>query len=78
MNELVAPKSFAALTGELPSVKIVDIGANPIDGAPPYVSLIAEGATSLVGFEPNPEALARLDSLKGAHETYLPHAIGET
>lgn len=83
MNEQVAPKSlaapktFAALTGELPQVKIVDIGANPIDGAPPYASLLGEGATTLVGFEPNPEALARLDQLKGPHETYLPHAIGD-
>ena len=77
MNEQVAPKTFAALTGELPPVKIVDIGANPIDGAPPYATLLAEGATSLVGFEPNPEALARLDQLKGPHETYLPYAIGD-
>ena len=31
----------------------------------------------MVGFEPNPDALAELNRKKGPHETYLPHAIGD-
>jgi FkbM family methyltransferase len=55
----------------------VDIGANPIDGSPPYAGLLAEGLADVVGFEPNREALARLDAGKGPHETYLPWAMGD-
>jgi FkbM family methyltransferase len=55
----------------------VDIGANPIDGSPPYAGLLAAGLADVVGFEPNREALARLDAGKGLHKTYLPWAIGD-
>lgn len=69
--------SFAALTGEMPRVKIVDIGANPIDGEPPYAELMREGNTSVIGFEPNPQALEKLHGLRRAQDTYLPHAVGD-
>ena len=69
--------SFASLVGGRTRVKIVDIGANPLDGAPPYQTLLAAGDADVVGFEPNPEALARLHALDGPTETYLPHAIGD-
>ena len=58
-------------------IKVVDIGANPIDDAPPYARLMALGLADIVGFEPNPAALAELMAQKGPHETYLPHAIGD-
>jgi FkbM family methyltransferase len=58
-------------------IKVVDIGANPIDGAPPYRPLIRKGLAEIVGFEPNPEALAELQGKKGPHESYLPHAVGD-
>ncbi|MCW0235297.1 MAG: FkbM family methyltransferase [Ferrovibrio sp.] len=74
---MVIPGSFHALTNASVRVKIVDIGANPIDGAPPYATLLRGGNADIVGFEPNPDALAKLNEQKGPTETYLPHAIGD-
>ena len=72
-----APQSFLAATKRDVRIRIVVIGANPILGSPPYAPLLQAGNTELVGFEPNGEALAKLQSLKGPNETYLPHAIGD-
>ncbi|WP_200344249.1 FkbM family methyltransferase [Halochromatium glycolicum] len=58
-------------------IRVVDIGANPIDGTPPYASLLKQGVIRLVGFEPQADALAKLQQMKGPHETYLPHAVGD-
>src|SRR5262245_55717425 len=59
------------------TVKVVDIGANPIDGPSPYLPLLSNGHTKVVGFEPNPSALAKLNERKGPHETYFPYAIAD-
>jgi len=56
---------------------IVDVGANPIDGEPPYKRMLAAGLCDVVGFEPQPEALARLQSMAGPRERYLPYALGD-
>ena len=56
---------------------IVDVGANPIDGDPPYKTMLAAGLCKVVGFEPQPAALARLNQAKGPHETYLPHVLAD-
>jgi len=56
-------------------VDLVDIGANPVDGDPPYKSLLETGQVQLVGFEPNLEALEILNKNKGENEIYLPHAV---
>lgn len=69
--------SFRALTDTDVRVKIVDVGANPIDSLPPYEPLLRRGVADVVGFEPNPEGLAKLNAQKGPFETYLPHAIGD-
>jgi len=69
--------SFQSLTLIDQRVRIVDVGANPIDGSPPYASLLHAGRAEVVGFEPNPEAFGRLQASKGPYETYLPHAIGD-
>jgi FkbM family methyltransferase len=66
--ELLAP---ARLT------EIVDIGANPIDGNPPYEAMLTLGLCRVTGFEPQPEALARLNELKGPNERYLGLAVGD-
>jgi FkbM family methyltransferase len=71
------PPSFRSVTKEAVRIKVVDIGANPIDGQPPYASLLRAGDADVVGFEPNRDALAKLNAAKGPHETYLPHAIGD-
>jgi FkbM family methyltransferase len=74
---MVIPGSFHALTSSSVRVKIVDIGANPIDGQPPYATLLRGGHADIIGFEPNPTALAKLNEQKGPTETYLPNAIGD-
>jgi FkbM family methyltransferase len=66
--ELLAPARVTA---------IVDVGANPIDGEPPYKAMLAAGLCKLVGFEPQAAALARLNRTKGPHELYLPYALAD-
>jgi FkbM family methyltransferase len=58
-------------------IEVVDVGANPIEGDPPYLSLLRSGRARVTGFEPQPEALAALASRKSPAETYLPHALGD-
>ena len=55
---------------------IVDVGANPIDGAPPYRYMLTEGLCRVTGFEPQTEALRALQEAAKPNETYLPHVIG--
>ena len=68
---------FKTLIGKTVRVKVVDIGANPIDSDPPYAGMLRAGDADVVGFEPNLDALAKLETLKGPNETYLPHAVGD-
>ena len=68
LAELLAPEQIT---------KIVDIGANPIDGNPPYAAMLTLGLCQVTGFEPQPEALARLNALKGPNERYLGLAVGD-
>ena len=56
---------------------IVDVGANPIDGDPPYKAMLARGLCDVVGFEPQAEALTRLRQQASPRETYLPYALGD-
>lgn len=70
-----------ALTGDgLPAgedIEILDVGANPIDGDPPYLPLLQTGLARVTGFEPQPDAFARLQAATGPRERYLPHALGD-
>jgi FkbM family methyltransferase len=68
LTEILAPARPTA---------IVDVGANPIDGDPPYKRMLAQGLCEVVGFEPQADALARLEQTKGPHERYLPYALGD-
>lgn len=72
-----ATGTFNELAGIDLRIKVVDIGANPIDGHPPYMSMLQRGEAEVVGFEPNPAALNTLNELKGPYETYLPNAVGD-
>lgn len=68
LRELLLPERLTA---------VVDIGANPIDGDPPYKALLQGEGCTVVGFEPQPAALLRLLETKSASETYLPYAVGD-
>lgn len=70
-------RSLAALLGCERLTEVLDIGANPLEDDAPYRPLLDAGLCRVTGFEPQPEALARLEAAKGPHETYLPHAIGD-
>jgi len=56
---------------------VVDIGANPIDGDPPYKKMLDSGLCQVTGFEPQQDALQALLVRKGPLETYLHYAIGD-
>ncbi len=58
-------------------IEVVDIGANPIDGDPPYKILLEAGLCNITGFEPQQDALAQLNQLKSKHERYLPYAVAD-
>ena len=76
LSELLAPA--LAVGGKAgPPVEVVDIGANPIDGDPPYRLLLDAGLCRVTGFEPQPEALAELHRQAGQGERYLPYAVGD-
>ena len=70
-NDLARLLSMGGLT------HVVDIGANPIDGAPPYRPLLDAQLCRITGFEPQASALAELNLKKGANEIYLPYAVGD-
>lgn len=58
-------------------IRILDIGANPIEGTPEYGHLLSHGQCTVVGFEPQKTELDILNARKGPNETYLPHAVGK-
>ena len=62
---------------DIPSVRVVDVGASPIDGAPIYEPLRAQGGATVVGFEPSQEQHQRLMEMEIADATFLPDAIGD-
>jgi len=57
--------------------EIVDIGANPIDGDPPYKAMLQAGLCRVTGFEPQERALAELEARRGPNERYLPYVIAD-
>lgn len=68
LADMLAPERLSA---------VVDIGANPIDGDPPYADMLREGLCTVTGFEPQRGALAALREQAGPRETYLPWAVGD-
>lgn len=68
---------LAELLGIKHLTQVVDIGASPIDGVPPYKALLDAGLCHVTGFEPQPEQLAQLNRSKGLQERYLPYVVGD-
>jgi FkbM family methyltransferase len=56
---------------------VLDIGANLVDGDPPYQRMLDDGLCTVTGFEPQQRALAELERRKGPMERYLPHVVGD-
>jgi len=56
---------------------VLDIGANLVDGDPPYQRMLDEGLCTVTGFEPQQRALAELVLRKGPMERYLPYVVGD-
>ena len=56
---------------------VVDIGANPIDGDPPYKDMLRQRICRVIGFDPHPDVLNPLNAAKSDLETYLPYAVGD-
>jgi FkbM family methyltransferase len=56
---------------------VVDVGANPIEGQPPYTAMLTQGLCQVTGFEPQPNVLLDLQKTCGPNERYLPYAVGD-
>ena len=70
------PDALLSLLRPAQLTHVVDVGANPIDGAPPYKSMLSQGLCTVTGFEPQEAAWHELIQRKGPLETYLPQALG--
>ncbi|WP_444460140.1 FkbM family methyltransferase [Rhodobacter capsulatus] len=55
---------------------VLDVGANPITPTP-YKTLLGLQSCEVIGFEPQPEAFAALQSARSPRERYFPHAVGD-
>jgi FkbM family methyltransferase len=73
----IDPAAFFELLRPERLTAIVDVGANPIDGDPPYKPLLEQRLCRVIGFEPQADALTRLNARKSDLETYLAHAVGD-
>jgi FkbM family methyltransferase len=70
-------RGFSDLLSPKRLTEVVDVGANPIDGEPPYLGMLKAGLCRVTGFEPQADALRRLEADKGPNERYLPQVIGD-
>ncbi|MDP6951533.1 MAG: FkbM family methyltransferase, partial [Alphaproteobacteria bacterium] len=69
---------MAFRVGAAPRIKVVDIGALPIEGiSNSWDSLVEQDLCDTVGFEPNEEACAKLNAEAKPSQQYLPYAIAD-
>jgi FkbM family methyltransferase len=73
MQALTGVLDGTPFAAELPPLTICDVGANPI-GRPIYDSLLEAGLAEVWGFEPHPDAFAKLESGAGRH--WIQAAVG--
>ncbi|MFP4312691.1 MAG: FkbM family methyltransferase [Alphaproteobacteria bacterium] len=59
------------------TIKVVDVGANPIDTSPPYLPLYERGLATVVGFEPNKAACEQLKAAAKEGDAFFPFALGD-
>jgi len=66
------------LDGAAPKIKIVDVGALPIEGMTnSWNSLVDQGLCEVMGFEPDEEGCAKLNAEAKPSQRYLPYAIAD-
>ncbi|MEO8851390.1 MAG: FkbM family methyltransferase [Allobranchiibius sp.] len=73
----IEPPDIYTLVGGDRLIEVVDVGANPIDGEPPYATLLAAGVARVTGFEPQESAFAELSAMADEQRRYLPYAVGD-
>jgi FkbM family methyltransferase len=69
--------SIYELFDDIPFIEVVDIGASPIDGEPPYNCLLPLNRGRVIGFEPNPEQYRLLEKKQSKRRRFLPYAVGD-
>ncbi len=67
---------IATLETEIETIQILDVGAM-LEGEACYASLLDKGLAEVIGFEPNPMELARLNQEGAANCTWLPYFLGD-
>ncbi len=70
-------KTISKLFPNLPDVRVVDVGASPIDGKPPYASLRSVNKMDLVAFEPDARQFEALEKLCLPRTKSIRAAIGD-
>jgi FkbM family methyltransferase len=77
-RRLPLPLLIELLGEDAPRLRLIDIGASPLDGQKPvYADLLQLGLLDLIGFEPDPKGLDALNAKKKPNEVFLPYAIGD-
>lgn len=67
-----------SIVSQLPSIKIVDVGAMMVSGAAnPYDPLLQSLSCEVVGFEPVAAECEKLNAHYAGRFTYLPHVVGD-
>ena len=67
---------IAALGTDVETIQILDVGAM-LEGEACYAGLLEKGLAKVIGFEPNPTELARLNQEGAADCTWLPYFLGD-
>jgi FkbM family methyltransferase len=75
MNDSVSPVLDLVRCSRL--TRVVDIGANLIEGEPSYKPMLDAKLCRVIGLEPQQDALAELLQRRGPLENYLPYAVGD-
>ena len=70
-------RNFCDAIRPLYQTTVVDVGANPFAGTPPYGVLRRSDRSHVIGFEPQPQALASLIERARWNDKFLPYAIGD-
>ncbi len=77
MAEVAFPLS-ELFDAPLPRLKVVDVGALPVEGhSEIYQDLLDRGMSEVIAFEPDPELCDRLNSESVAARKFLPYFIGD-